>query len=84
MNERREDKQHGEGNYKASRDFDKAQSDFVKSGKADAAAGKAAPQSQAEAREMEAAEREARSRSKGEDPALVRPKPDGAKDKGAR
>jgi hypothetical protein len=66
---------YGEGNYKASRDFNKAENEFVASGKADAAAGKAAPKSEAEARELEAAEREARSRSKGEEPALTRPAP---------
>jgi hypothetical protein len=73
MSNRPEDKEHGEGNYKASREFNKAESEFVASGKADAAAGKAAPKSEQEARDLEAAEREARSRSKGEDPALTRP-----------
>jgi hypothetical protein len=75
MSNRPEDKEHGEGNYKASREFNKAQSDFVGSGKAEAAAGKAAPKSEQEARDLEAAEREARSRGKGEDPALTRPSP---------
>jgi hypothetical protein len=84
MNERPEDKEHGEGNYKASREFNKAESEFVKSGKADAARGKAAPKSDAEARELDAAEREARSRSKGEDPALTRPAPDSAVPKPGR
>jgi hypothetical protein len=75
MNKRPEDQQYGEGNYKASREFNKAENEFVKSGKAEKAAGKAAPKSEAEARELEAAEREARSHSKGEDPALTRPSP---------
>ncbi|MGZ8203804.1 MAG: hypothetical protein ACXWUB_11200 [Burkholderiales bacterium] len=67
------DNVHGEGNYKASREFNKAERDFVASGKAEAAAGKASPKSEAEARELEAAEREAHARSKGEEPALARP-----------
>jgi len=69
------DNVHGEGNYKASRDFNKAENEFVASGKAEAAAGKAAPRSEAEARELEAAERDARARSKGDEPALTRPSP---------
>jgi hypothetical protein len=75
MSKRPEDNVHGEGNYKASRDFNKAESDFVKSGKADEAQGKAAPKSEAERRELEEAERAARSRSRGEEPALTKPPP---------
>jgi hypothetical protein len=74
MSNRPEDKEHGEGNYRASREFNKAQNEFVRSGKADAA-GKPTPRSAQEARELEEAERAARERSKGEDPALVRPSP---------
>ena len=75
MGKRSGENVYGEGNYKASREFNKAESEFVASGKADAAAGKAAPNTDAEARELEAAEREARARSKGEEPALTRPAP---------
>ncbi len=75
MGKRSGENVYGEGNYKASRDFNKAENEFVASGKAEAAAGNAAPKSDAEARELEAAEREARARSKGEEPALTRPTP---------
>ncbi len=75
MNKQPQDDEHGEGNYKASREFNNAESEFVRSGKVDTAAGKAAPKSPAEARELDEAERRARARSKGEDPALTRASP---------
>lgn len=63
----KQDKEHGEGNYKASRDYNEATKEFVESGKVDEAARKAAPQSPQEEREMRAAERLGKKRSKGED-----------------
>jgi hypothetical protein len=65
------DKIHGEGNYKAAKEFDDAEKAFVKSGRVDAAAKNAAPKSKAEAAALERAEAKARSRSKGEDPSLL-------------
>lgn len=49
---------HGEGNYEATRDYDKGVEKFVESGKVDEAARKAKPRNQQEAREMEQAEQE--------------------------
>jgi hypothetical protein len=65
------DKIHGEGNYKASKDFDDAETAFVKSGRVEEAARAAAPKTKAEEEEMKRAEAEARTRSKGEDPSLA-------------
>ena len=59
------DKEHGEGNYKASRDYNERTKNFVESGKVDDAAQKAKPQNQQEAREMEKAEQEGKSHAKG-------------------
>ena len=64
----------GEGNWEAAREFNAAERKFVESGKVDAAARAASPRSDAEAQEMLAAEREGKSRAKGEDPAVSRPK----------
>jgi len=69
-----EDKEYGEGNYKAARQFDEAEDAFVKSGKVEEAAREAAPKSEAEKQEMLAAEDKARRRAKGEDPALLKKK----------
>jgi hypothetical protein len=60
----------GEGNYDATRRYDKAATDFVKSGKVDQAARDARPKSEAEAEAMKKAEQEGKSHAKGEDPAL--------------
>lgn len=60
----------GEGNYDATRRYDKAATDFVKSGKVDQAARDARPKSEAEAEAMKKAEEEGKSHAKGEDPAL--------------
>lgn len=49
---------HGEGNYEATRQYDKGVEEFVESGKVDEAAKKAKPRNQQEAREMEQAEQE--------------------------
>jgi hypothetical protein len=67
---------HGEGNYKASREFNEAERQFVASGKVAAAARAAAPKSEAERREMFAAEEEGRRRAKGEDSAPTDARPD--------
>ena len=60
------DKEHGEGNYKASREYNEATKKFVESGKVDEAARKARPQNQQEAREMEQAEQAGKAHAKGE------------------
>lgn len=62
-----EDKEHGEGNYKASREYKEATEKFVKSGKVDDAAREAKPKSAEEEREMKRAEEVGKSHSKGED-----------------
>jgi hypothetical protein len=67
-----QDKEHGEGNYKASREYNDATSDFAKSGRVDDAAKKAKPRDAHEREDMERAEQAGRDESKGEDPALYR------------
>ena len=59
----------GEGDYEAARRFDKAEREFVKSGKVDEGARKAPPESAEVARDMEQAEEIGKSHSKGELPA---------------
>jgi hypothetical protein len=68
----KDDKVHGEGNYKAAREFDAAQAAFVKSGGVDKAAPDAAPKSAAEEADLARAEQLARDRAREEDPALRR------------
>lgn len=60
----------GEGNYQATRDYDRAATAFAQSGAVKPAAKAAAPRTRQEAAEMAQAEAEGRARSKGEDPAL--------------
>jgi hypothetical protein len=72
---RKDDKVHGEGNYKAAREFDAAETAFVKSGRVDQAARDAAPKSAAEEAELARAEQLARDRAREEDPTLRRPTP---------
>ena len=60
------DKEHGEGNYKATRDYNKGLKDHVEHHDIEKEARDAEPKSEQEAREMEDAERAGRSRSKGE------------------
>ncbi|MDR6535705.1 hypothetical protein [Variovorax soli] len=60
----------GEGNYDATRRYDKAATDFVKSGKVEQAARDARPKNEAEAEALRKAEQEGKSHAKGEDPAL--------------
>jgi len=64
------DKQHGEGNYAASRDYNQRTKDFVESGRVDEAAKKAAPKNEREAKEMSDAEREGRRPMREEDPQI--------------
>lgn len=71
-----QDKEHGEGNYKASREYNEATKKFVESGRVDEAARDAAPDSESEAQQMANAEAEGRRRAKEEDPALRRPTKD--------
>ena len=59
-----QDKEHGEGNYKASKEYNDATKKFVESGKVDSAAEKAKPKSPQEAREMEDAEKTGKSHAK--------------------
>jgi hypothetical protein len=70
------DKEHGEGNYKASRQYNEATKKFVESGRVEQAAREAEPDTESEALQMANAEAEGRRRAKEEDPALRR----GAKD----
>lgn len=67
-----DNKEYGEGNYKASRKYNEQTKKFVESGRVDEAAKDAAPESEAEAMDMANAEAEGRRRAKEEDPALRR------------
>ena len=61
-----EGQQYGEGNYKASRDYNRGLKDHVEHHDIEKEARAAAPKSPKEAKEMEDAERIAASRSRGE------------------
>lgn len=63
----KQNKEHGEGNYKASRDYNEATKRFVESGKVDEAAQKAKPKNAREEQQMQEAEKIGKRRSKGED-----------------
>jgi hypothetical protein len=63
---------HGEGNYAASKQYNDATRDFVKSGRVEKAAKDAAPASDADALQMQAAEAEGKRHARGEDPSLNR------------
>jgi len=65
-------KEYGEGNYKASREYTDATVEFVKSGRVDEAARNAKPRSPQEQEEMRKAEQAGRTKSKEEDPKLYR------------
>ena len=67
-----DNKEYGEGNYKASRQYNDATKKFVESGRVDDAARDAAPKSETESREMREAEAEGKRHAKEEDPALNR------------
>ena len=60
-------KEHGEGNYKATEDYNRRTKEFIGSGKVEEAAAKAKPQSAEEKDAMNAAEEKGKARSKGED-----------------
>jgi len=62
------DNVHGEGNYEASRQYNKATKKFVESGKVDQAARDAAPRDAGEAAEMKQAEQAALLRAKDSPP----------------
>lgn len=62
----RQDKEHGEGNYKATRDYNKGLAEHLKTHDVEREARDAEPRSEEEARQMEEAEREGRKHSKGE------------------
>jgi len=62
----RKDKEHGEGNYKATQDYNERTRNFIDSGKVEDAAEKSKPKNQREAREMHDAEEKGKSHSKGE------------------
>ena len=64
------DKEHGEGNYKASREYNERTKRFIESGKVEEAAQDAAPHNAEEAAQMQDAEAVGRSHAKEEDPAL--------------
>jgi hypothetical protein len=64
--------EHGEGNYKASRQYNEATKQFVESGRVEDAAREAEPKDEVQAAEMANAEAEGRRRAKEEDPALRR------------
>lgn len=59
------DKEHGEGNYKASKQYNDATKQFVESGKVEDAARDAEPRNQQEQREMREAEKAGKSHAKG-------------------
>jgi hypothetical protein len=65
----------GEGNYDASRRYDKAAHEFAESGQVEGAARAARPMSPEEAEAMHLAELAGKSHSKGEDPAVTAPQP---------
>ena len=65
----------GEGDYESARKFDDDEAAFVKSGRVDQAARDAEPKSPAEAAELAQAEQAGKSRSRGEDPALLKRSP---------
>jgi hypothetical protein len=63
----------GEGNYDASRRYDKAAHEFAQSGQVEDAARAARPTSPEEGDELRRAEQAGKSHSKGEDPAPATP-----------
>ncbi len=65
-----QEREFGEGNYKAARNYDRAATAFAESGRVATAARAAAPATRQEAEELKRAEREGQRRSKGEDPAV--------------
>jgi len=64
---------YGEGNYAASREYNQATREFVRSGRVEEAAAAAAPAYAQEAAELRDAEEQGKSRAKDEDPDIARP-----------
>lgn len=60
------DKEHGEGNYKATRQYNEGLKDHMQHHDVEREARDAAPKSEEEKRQMDEAERKGRERSKGE------------------
>lgn len=60
------DQEHGEGNYKATRQYNEGLKDHVQHHDVEKEARDAAPKSEEEQRQMDEAERKGRERSKGE------------------
>ena len=58
---------HGEGNYQATRDYDKRTKDYLQHADVDEDARNAAPRNEDEAKEIEQAEAQAKRRSKAGD-----------------
>ena len=65
---------YGEGNYQASREYNDATREFVRSGRVAEAARRAAPASSREAASLEQAERAGKRRARGEDPKIASPR----------
>ncbi len=61
-------KEHGEGNYKATQDYNARTKDFIESGKVDKAARDAKADNEQEAKAMAAAEEKGKARAVGTDP----------------
>ena len=59
-----QDKEHGEGNYKATHDYNERTKAFIDSGKVDEAAEKAKPKNEQEARDLKKAEEAGKSHAK--------------------
>ena len=72
--------QYGEGNYKATRQYNDGLKDHVQHHDIEKEARDAAPKSESEAREMEEAEREGLSRARGQG----KESPDSAEDPGSK
>ena len=68
MGSKQNENVYGEGNYKATREYNAATKKFVESGRVEAAARDAAPRSEQEAQEMKAAEQAALLRAKLQPP----------------
>ena len=66
MNDRKDDKEHGEGNYKATRDYNKGVQEHMQNHDVEKEARDAAPKTDAEARDMERAEEAGRSRARSD------------------
>lgn len=66
--QKQSDQMHGEGNYEATHQYNKATKTFIDAGKVDQAVKDAAPKTKQEAADMERAEKEAKAHLKEDDP----------------